>query len=175
MTAQPSKYNYTQFMPVMQFLAARPLLEMEPLQKVEKWMENSTEYDSLLIIGSVGTGKSTIAQAMCRCWYDMLTTPKFCQCDIVAERIRQDETYKMELAFHKGLLVLDDLGTESQVFGQESMPFIIFRRYERKLPTIITSNLSLESIKARYGERIEDRLGSWGRLVLTYDSLRRRK
>ena len=110
---------------------------------------------------------------MCRCWSDLTTTPRYAQCDLIADRIKQDESFKYDIAFHKGLLVLDDLGTEALVYGQESLPFILYRRYERNLPTIITTNLTREGIQARYGERIADRLRTYDQITLNYASLRK--
>lgn len=141
------------------------------LKLVEDWMQG--ERSGLLIMGLVGTGKSTIAAACCRAWQDILTTARFVQCDILAERIKQDETNKYEIAYHKGLLVLDDFGTEMKVWGEESIPFIIYRRYERNLPTIITTNYNSGLIAQRYGERIADRLRTWSRIVMDYESLRK--
>lgn len=143
----------------------------EVLERVEKWMLQ--DHTGLLLVGSVGTGKSTLAAAMCRCWSDLTTVAKYAQCDLIADRIKQDESYKYEVAFHKGLLVLDDLGTEALVYGQESLPFILYRRYERNLPTIITTNLTREGIQARYGERIADRLRTYDQITLNYASLRK--
>mgnify|MGYP002523020038 CR=1 FL=1 len=143
----------------------------EVLERVERWM--CQERTGLLLVGSVGTGKSTIAAAMCRCWSDLTTVARYAQCDLIADRIKQDESYKYEVALHKGLLVLDDLGTEATVYGQESLPFILYRRYERSLPTIITTNLAREGILQRYGERIADRLRTYDQITLNYPSLRR--
>ena len=144
---------------------------LESLEAVERWIGSGR--DGLLLMGTVGTGKSTIAASLCRAWTDILTVARFYQCDIVAERIRQDESYKYEVAFQKGLIVLDDLGTEGKVYGEESLPFILYRRYERNLPTVITTNLNLEQIARKYGERISDRLRTYSRIVLNYKSLRK--
>lgn len=159
------------FLNIMAHLCGRPLEEQGDLKRVQRWLTEGRE--SLLLMGNVGTGKSTIAAAVCRCWSDYLTTAKFCQCDIIADRIRQDESLKYEISYHKGLLVLDDLGTEAKVFGEEVMPFIIYRRYERKLPTVITTNYDSNRILERYGERIADRLRTFDRIVLKYKSLRK--
>lgn len=144
---------------------------IESLEAVERWMESGR--NGLLLMGSVGTGKSTIAFSLSMAWKDILTVSRFYQCDMVAERIRQDETYKYDVAFQKGLTILDDLGTESKVYGEESLPFILYRRYERDLPTVITTNLNLDQIGRKYGERIADRLRTFSRIVLNYKSLRK--
>lgn len=165
------RYNSDIFLNIMARLCGRELEQQEDLKRVWRWMTGGRE--SLLLMGNVGTGKSTIAKALCHCWSDFLTIAKYCQCDVIADRIRQDESYKYDVAFHKGLLVLDDLGTEVKVFGEEAMPFIIYRRYERNLPTVITTNYDSNRILERYGERIADRLRTFDRIVLKYKSLRK--
>lgn len=144
---------------------------IESLEAVERWMASGK--DGLLLLGSVGTGKSTIASAICRAWQDIVTVARFYQCDLVADRIRQDESYKYEVAYQKGLIVLDDLGTESKVYGEESLPFILYRRYERNLPTVVTTNLNQEQILSKYGERVADRFRTYARIVMNYKSLRK--
>lgn len=60
-------------------------------------------------------------------------------------------------------LAVDDMGTEPtrvSDYGNEFLPLVelISRRYDKQLPTIITSNLGGDAIAERYGERIADRL-----------------
>jgi len=77
------------------------------------------------------------------------------------------------------LAVLDDLGAEH--LRRDGMlealfdELICFRESSR-LPTVLTSNLTPELFRRRYGDRVWDRLaGPWGRIVaLGGDSLRRR-
>lgn len=61
------------------------------------------------------------------------------------------------------LLVIDDLGIEPPkvlIFGTERTPLIdiIHYRYDKKMPTIITTNLDEKGIATLYGDRVEDRL-----------------
>ena len=167
-----AQYNLAIFRKVMEAQAGRPLQHTEILDSVERWMDSGKS--GLLLMGSVGTGKSTIANALCRSWQELLTISRFSQCDIIAESIRQDSSYKYEIAYHKGLLVLDDLGTEAKIYNnEETLPFILYRRYERNLPTIITTNFNLKQIGERYGDRIADRLRTYARIVMDFESLRR--
>lgn len=65
-------------------------------------------------------------------------------------------------------LVIDDLGTE---FLDEKGSFrslfdeVIDSRYQHSRPTYITTNVGAETFRARYGERIVDRLREAGRFV----------
>lgn len=67
------------------------------------------------------------------------------------------------------LLVLDDLGTETPSDWVADRLFLILNhRYVAQLPTIITSNLSLEEFAARLGhigERLADRMRSMCKLA----------
>lgn len=57
------------------------------------------------------------------------------------------------------LLILDEVGVQ---FGSEAERLILFdilnERYERRLPTLLISNLDVAGVKACLGERIYDRL-----------------
>jgi DNA replication protein DnaC len=56
------------------------------------------------------------------------------------------------------LLILDDLGVEFQTkFSLSVINSLINFRSARKLPTIISTNLSFEDIEELYGERLVSR------------------
>jgi DNA replication protein DnaC len=56
------------------------------------------------------------------------------------------------------LLILDDLGTQSSTpWAQEKLFQILNYRYNAQLPTVITSNHSLDEIDPRIRSRLEDR------------------
>lgn len=75
-------------------------------------------------------------------------------------------------------LVLDDLGMEyadAKGFFQSNLDGLIDDRYSRKLPTVLTTNVELEEFKARYQDRIWDRIREAGQFVeIAGPSLRRR-
>ena len=55
------------------------------------------------------------------------------------------------------LLILDDLGTQSSTpWAQEKLFQILNYRYNARLPTVITSNHSLEEIDLRIRSRMVD-------------------
>jgi hypothetical protein len=57
------------------------------------------------------------------------------------------------------LAVIDDLGGESGVpQSRASLRGVILRRYDMKLPTVITTGLTMPDIASRYGGGITDRL-----------------
>ena len=90
----------------------------------------------------------------------------------------KEEAYEFEQRLRTTkLLVLDDLGGEYRSkndFTGSKLMSIIGERYERQLSTIITTNLTIEQLKAEYDERMIDRLRSTNQLVtLGGESLRR--
>lgn len=151
-------------------LNGRKILHREVIQKVENWMD-SGKY-GLLLMGSIGTGKTTLGWALRMGWCKFLTVADIKKCDWIAEKVKQDADWVNEIARVKGLMVLDDLGTESKVWGEESMLPILYRRIDAWMPTVITTNLNTDQIRERYGERLIDRLRTFDKIVLNYDSLR---
>lgn len=65
------------------------------------------------------------------------------------------------------VLIIDDLGWESQ--RDTTIPEIIAHRYDRGLQTIVTSGLTAEQLRDRYGEAVIRRIlesgGTKGRIV----------
>ena len=127
----------------------------------------------LFLYGEPGNGKTTMANAM-RTLVDMLygNEDKYDDCKGVVSvsalelaAIAKGESKDRTLNSLKTteLLHIDDVGTEPaslKVWGNEVSPLteILYARYDAMLYTVVTSNLSEEDIRPRYGNRIEDRL-----------------
>lgn len=76
-----------------------------------------------------------------------------------------DETERCKTA---RLLVLDDFGAERQSeWVRERLFEIINARYEEELPTVITTNDTVEEMRDKLGDRITDRLRACCRYVAT--------
>mgnify|MGYP001420694463 CR=1 FL=1 len=64
------------------------------------------------------------------------------------------------------LLVLDDVGAERESeFATDSLNLILGRRYNDVLKTVLTTNLTMQEIGARYGERISSRMSEAAAIV----------
>lgn len=64
---------------------------------------------------------------------------------------------RFEQVRNAGLLVLDDLGTQSNTeWAQEKLYQIFNHRYNARLPTVITTNVELESLEPRIRSRVVD-------------------
>jgi DNA replication protein DnaC len=114
----------------------------------------------LTLIGDVGTGKSHLGVGVMRHFHNAF----FIKQNSLLRMLR--ETYRNRSAVdpviecqNAGLLVLDEVGLSSG--GRDELPLLNevldFRHCERK-PTILTSNLSWESLTDALGQRLSDRL-----------------
>lgn len=96
--------------------------------------------------------------------------------ELVDMATRQPEKYEvMKTTLH---LIIDEMGLEpatAKIYGTEVTPIadVLAHRYNEMLPTIITTNLNDDAIRAKYGVRIADRLREiCGRLVYRNASFR---
>ena len=147
--------------------------DRESYRKAYQYGQNITnairEGKGLMLRGSVGTGKTTLAISIMR-----KAVEQGIRCLFVNNISLNDKLLNLlnsdrkELANYDRLLrtvpllVIDDFGAESDRNNRswvvEKMESIIGDRYDRMLPIIITTNLTKDEIKARYNERIYDRL-----------------
>jgi len=120
----------------------------------------------LLIVGPVGTGKTHLAVGVLREAYRLGSSIAFAQVPQVLADIRagigrgdEEAAKQIDMYSEVSVLALDDLGSERVTdWVREQLFLIINRRYEEMLPTIITSNDSLEAWRAHVGQRIASRL-----------------
>jgi DNA replication protein DnaC len=100
---------------------------------------------------------------------------------VTAAKLARWERYDEE-AMNKLLrtprLVIDDLGGEyldKGGFYASLLDELINERQSSSRPTIMTTNLAAEAFKARYGERIVDRIREGGRFFECGNASLRRK
>lgn len=140
----------------------------------KQWLENPTE--SLFLTGAFGCGKTHLAVGLCRGLIQKENPIEI----IFTHAI--DLLYKIRQSFNatnfqdsmdnlvenyskRDLLFLDDLGAEkSTEWAIETLSLIIDRRDREMLPTIITSNLSLEEIAEKLSGRISSRMAN-GKII----------
>ena len=136
------------------------------------------------ITGPAGVGKSWIAAAMVRKALLAHQKVRFIPITKLLRTIRdsfsdkgninwQDEdnlgstdSEIIEKLLRFDLLVLDDLGAEKTTdFAKQAIYEIIDGRYQAMKDTIITSNLSLQDISARFDDRIASRIAGMGKIL----------
>lgn len=118
----------------------------------------------LILTGNAGTGKTHLASAISNYLMDDLIPVKFGTfadlLDSLKESFHTDKTQKIVKALGEvPLLVIDDLGKEKYTDWSSQVLFqVIDKRYNKELPTIITTNLSMEELRRRIGDPIMSRL-----------------
>ena len=134
------------------------------LSDTSRWLSGNGK-PGLILSGNVGVGKTTLTQAVAKVLFirEGKKMPIW-----EAKRIttlgRGDSGEKVLADLCKtNLLGVDDLGVESVTvknFGNESNPMIdlLSERYNKRMFTLITTNLTSEDICERYGVRIADRI-----------------
>lgn len=138
---------------------------------VANWLCGTSGKNSLLLAGGCGNGKTTFVYAMQNLLNHLniknqVTGQDFgiviCNAKDLANTCKA-HSKEWRSIMGKDILAIDDLGTEPREiieYGNVLSPIIdlISYRYERQLPTVITSNLTPQQISEVYGKRIGDRL-----------------
>ena len=150
----------------------------------EDFAKNLENGVGLVVVGSVGTGKThlsaSIANDLIHQGYAPLFTSVFSAVQHVKDSWRKDSEFSELQAIRHfvkpDLLILDEVGVQ---FGSDTEKLIIFdiinKRYSEQLPTIVLSNLDLGGIEKFLGTRVYDRLreGSPRVITLSGESYRR--
>lgn len=145
------------------------------LKRVAHWLYTSHKR-GLILMGTMGNGKSTMLRSLHRLFesWGMFGDAQ----DIF-------EYYKTHIGemryWDEKFLIIDDLGLEPDKcfnYGEEYHPIsrLLLHRYDRNLTTIIATNLGIDDIQAKYGDRVVERLFEmYDVLTYTNDSYRRKQ
>lgn len=118
----------------------------------------------LLLQGGYGCGKTHLAAAIANFAVELGVPTLFLTVPDLLDMLRfsyDSEDTNFESRFNDirnaSLLILDDFGTQNATgWAQEKLFQIINYRYINKLPLVITTNLSLDDIEARFRSRLLD-------------------
>lgn len=128
-------------------------------------------FKGLYLYGLAGSGKTHLAAAignhlLLRARPRFVTSPELLlQIKKTYGNQNGDDEYIDRLSYAK-LLIIDDLGSEKPTeWVQETLFVIIDRRYTHYLPTIFTSNFSLDQLKERLGYRLASRIAEMTEVV----------
>lgn len=155
-----------------------------------KALEEAAASKVVVLSGAPGCGKTVAAVAWLvseiqnparwqgdGMWTFIGRPPMFVTAARLARYPRYDDEAMARL-LRAGRLVVDDMGVE---FMDERGSYsalldeLVNERYARRLSTVLTTNLDGAAFKARYGERIADRIREAGKFVSLSDASMRRK
>ena len=136
------------------------------IQKVAEWMMGSPVRSGLLFQGTTGSGKTTLMYAMYGLYKQLASPVIYVTADDLYSHFKRQlekEASRYEEFLRAKYLFLDELGSEPercQSYGTDYTPVqnLISYRYDRKLPTIVTTNIADDKILDRYGPRMMDRI-----------------
>lgn len=117
----------------------------------------------LLLYGNSGLGKSYLLCCIARRLSEKGNSVQLVSAYDVIRRMRdaffgrEDDTAEL---YQADLLLIDDLGMEPMMenITLEQLFHLISVRRSRRLPMVISTNLTMKELKARYSERIASRL-----------------
>jgi len=152
--------------------ADKKLLHDMLIKYVEEYPQQRDHGVGFFFFGGVGTGKSHAAIALCNALIDRyFLQVYFAKTGETMARIRRsifenNNDSILRDVMTAELLVLDDLGIDNRTdYMVETLYRIIDHRYEHKLPTVITSNATLDDIGQRYLPQISSRINEMCILV----------
>ena len=133
---------------------------------VDTWPVRKANNDGLLLWGNVGTGKTfyagCIANALIEQGVSVLMTNFAKVLNTMQGMWSEDKNAFVSSMMKYSLLIIDDFGIERNTeYALEQVYYVIDERYKSKLPLIVTTNLSLQTLKNPYDtahQRIYDRV-----------------
>lgn len=155
-------------------------LGLTPRENIEKVVLDAQKFiagfgdsfDNILLYGNTGLGKTflinCIAKEILDMSYSVVYLTAFQFFDIMSRHAfsksieeKTEAAHQFEYIFDCDLLIIDDLGTETDnAFTSSQLYQCINERHLTRKPTIISTNFSLNEVKMRYSERIFSRFMS---------------
>lgn len=131
--------------------------------KVAEWLTDNRGR-GLLCMGNVGRGKSVLCGRVLPCILHYWANK------IVACYTARELAAHYDEAMTRKLLFVDDIGTETaaMVFGNriDAVPALVDEAERRGKLLLLTTNLNMEEIRKKYGERTTDRLRALCEVVI---------
>lgn len=162
---------------------------ISPRDKAEKIKSSCIKYATNfttsspngLFLGSTGLGKTHLSLAIAnvvinRGYSVVYGTAQNILSDLQNENFGRDDNlrYYERAVLNCDLLILDDLGTEFKSnYTVACLYNIINSRLSAKLPTIISTNFTLDELEDKYDQRITSRItGEYSKFILVGNDIR---
>ena len=147
---------------VMKYL--EPKLQWLPeYDKVSEWLANN-QGRGLLCMGNLGRGKTLIAAKSLPILFNHFLHL------IVRVVDAQELNSRIDVIKQSHILCIDDIGTEGEYihYGERRVPFaeLVDLAEKKGKLLLLTTNLTIDELKAKYGERTIDRLRGITKVVL---------
>ena len=137
-------------------------------ETIKSWCENleKSKYKNLLLCGDTGVGKTYLVESICNNLIQKNNVVNYYTAFALNDLFLKYRSsfYENRAGILDGVLecdvlIIDDLGAEPNMKNTEEYFYLLFNeRLSKNKSTIITTNLSLEQLLARYGERTFSRL-----------------
>lgn len=129
----------------------------EKINDVATWIMESNR-PGLMLAGTLGNGKTTMLKSIYHLFY---IKTYYAKAKSLFENYKEHGSFSYDVK-NAQLLIIDELGeepAECKIYGESHEPMrdLLLYRYENRLSTIISTNLSFQNIAKRYGTRVEDR------------------
>jgi DNA replication protein DnaC len=177
------KFFFTNAVPKKYVLASLDICDRQPFSFIEfgkKWAEKPT---SIFLHGGYGSGKTFYAFALIREMFRKCKNPPwpryFSSTELDAKglesyKLEGGEKYFYEFIKEIDLLFIDDLGRETKSERIKKQYFQIFdTRYKHDLPTIVTSNYTLDQLGDFLDGSIASRMQEWQVIEFKNQDLRK--
>lgn len=162
---------------------------ISPRDKAEKIKNSCRKYavnfsrasKSIMFMGGTGLGKTHLSLAVANVVINkgfsvVYGTAQNILSDLQNENFGRNDNlrYYERAVLNCDLLILDDLGTEfKSAYTVACLYNIINSRLSAKLPTIISTNFTLDELEEKYDQRITSRItGEYSQLVLIGNDIR---
>ncbi len=144
----------------------------EQIDRMATWLTGDSSKFAAVLCGGCGNGKTTLAKAFQNllCYLNIPIPDshgkafwvRLCDAKEIAYIARTDYAAFLTLA-RTPMLAIDDVGIEPlevMEYGNVVSPVVelLTKRYDEQLFTLMTTNLTPDGIRKRYGDRIADRL-----------------